>query len=360
MQALNNLFDAPLVVANAGGKAGGAAVVTPRGLAVIRAFREVEREIGAALIRLESRLEAGLAAPDPEAADEGLGDLFWSLGLRTSARNALRGTVVAIVDDEVTSRIAIDLGDGVEIVSIITRRSREELGLAVGKPVVALIKSSFVVLADGDAPEDGTNRLIGIVADREDGREVSEISLSLSAGKTLVATVRARPRFQASAIAPWRPSPRPTSSSPSNRIAARENPGSRPLFRRPCDRRLRPDPRLEGTFRADGHPHAPPMWRACRASASRSTPMARSTVYEGPLLIDVLAKVGTPTGKAIHGPEMADVVLVKAAGRLCRWRSAWPNWIRAPVPTASSWPTRRTARRWPARTEPSGWWPRAT
>lgn len=35
-------------------------------------------------------------------------------------------------------------------------------------------------------------------------------------------------------------------------------------------------------------------------------------VYEGPLLIDVLAKVGAPTGKAIHGPEMADVVLVKA------------------------------------------------
>jgi len=29
-------------------------------------------------------------------------------------------------------------------------------------------------------------------------------------------------------------------------------------------------------------------------------------VYEGPLLIDVLARVGTPTGKAIHGAEMAD------------------------------------------------------
>jgi molybdate transport system regulatory protein len=61
VQALNNLFDAPLVIANAGGKTGGAATVTPRGLAVIRAFRDVEREIGAAL----SRLEAGLAAPDP-------------------------------------------------------------------------------------------------------------------------------------------------------------------------------------------------------------------------------------------------------------------------------------------------------
>jgi molybdate transport system regulatory protein len=181
VQALNNLFDAPLVVANAGGKAGGAAVVTPRGLAVIRAFRDVEREIGAAL----SRLEAGLAAPDP-----GLGDLIWSLGLRTSARNALRGTVVAIEDGEVTAKVAIDLGDGVRIASIITRRSREELGLTVGKPVIALIKSSFVVIND-DLLEDGVNRLVGTVTDREDGREVSEISLSLSAGKTLVATVPA-------------------------------------------------------------------------------------------------------------------------------------------------------------------------
>jgi len=181
VQALNNLFDAPLVVANAGGKAGGAAVVTPRGLAVIRAFRDVEREIGAAL----SRLEAGLAAPEA-----GLGDLFWSLGLRTSARNALRGTVVAIEAGEVTARVAIDLGDGIEIASIITRRSREELGLAVGKPVIALIKSSFVVLSEGPV-EDGINRLAGVVVDREDGREVSEIRLGLSAGKTLVATVPA-------------------------------------------------------------------------------------------------------------------------------------------------------------------------
>jgi molybdate transport system regulatory protein len=181
VQALNNLFDAPLVVANAGGKAGGAAVVTPRGLAVIRAFREVEREIGVAL----SRLEAGLATPE-----QGLDELFWSLGLRTSARNALRGTVAGIEDGEVTAQVILALGDGVEIVSVITRRSCEELGLAVGAPAIALIKSSFVVLAEGAGP-DGLNRLSGIVADREDGREVSEIRLTLSAGKTLVATVPA-------------------------------------------------------------------------------------------------------------------------------------------------------------------------
>jgi hypothetical protein len=54
------------------------------------------------------------------------------------------------------------------------------------------------------------------------------------------------------------------------------------------------------------------------AAALSAMPQAKATlnahgethVYEGPLLIDVLAKVGAPTGQAIRGPEMADVVLV--------------------------------------------------
>jgi molybdate transport system regulatory protein len=181
VQALNNLFEAPLIVANAGGKSGGAAAVTERGRAVIKAFRQVEREIGATL----ARLEADLAAP----GRQGLGELFWTLGLRTSARNALRGTVAAIEQDEVTARVTLSLGDGVEIVSIITRRSRDELDLMVGEPAVALIKSSFVSLS-GDAPTDSdANRLDGVVIDREDGADASEIRLSLAAGKTLIATV---------------------------------------------------------------------------------------------------------------------------------------------------------------------------
>lgn len=36
-------------------------------------------------------------------------------------------------------------------------------------------------------------------------------------------------------------------------------------------------------------------------------------LYEGPRLIDVLAKVGAPTGVAIRGPAMADAVVVEGA-----------------------------------------------
>ncbi|KSB87636.1 molybdenum-dependent transcriptional regulator [Caulobacter vibrioides] len=178
VQALNNLFDAPLIAAGAGGRAGGGAQVTPRGHAVVRAFRDMEREVGAAL----ARLEAGLAS---EVGD----DLFWSLGLRTSARNALRGAVSALSPSGVTVEVRLALGDGLSIVSIIPRRSAEELGLAVGRPAVALIKSSFVRLA-ADAPPGGAdNVLAGRVLDREDGEAASEVVIALAEGKTLVATV---------------------------------------------------------------------------------------------------------------------------------------------------------------------------
>lgn len=176
VQALNNLFDGPLIVAGAGGRAGGGAQVTARGQTVVRAFREMEREVGAALTRLETGL-----------AEDG-GDLFWTLGLRTSARNALRGTVTAMVQAGVTVEARLALGDGLDLASVITRRSAEQLDLAVGRPVVALIKSSFVRL-HADRPHAESNVLAGVVTDREDGEAASEIAVSLGAGKTLVATV---------------------------------------------------------------------------------------------------------------------------------------------------------------------------
>jgi hypothetical protein len=35
--------------------------------------------------------------------------------------------------------------------------------------------------------------------------------------------------------------------------------------------------------------------------------------YEGPRLIDVVAKVGAPTGKDLHGVEMSNAIIVKGA-----------------------------------------------
>lgn len=169
VQALNNLFDTPLVAAAPGGKSGGAAQVTPRGQAVIRAFRAAEREVGAVFARLE-----------------GDGEMLWSLGLRTSARNALRGVVADVEGDGVTATVALSLGEGLIIRSSITRRSVEDLDLAAGRAAIALIKSSFVRINEGD----GDNRLPGEIVDREAGEASAEVTIALSAGKTLTATLK--------------------------------------------------------------------------------------------------------------------------------------------------------------------------
>ena len=110
--------------------------------------------------------------------------------MKTSARNALRGVVSRVTEGAVNSEVALKVADGVEIISIITRQSVQDLGLAPGKPAIALIKSSFIVLAKGEGlMTSARNQLRGEVSHREDGAVSSEITLSLADGKTLTATI---------------------------------------------------------------------------------------------------------------------------------------------------------------------------
>jgi molybdopterin-binding protein len=66
--------------------------------------------------------------------------------VKTSARNQLKGTVKSVTHGAVNSEIVIALPGGIEIVSIITKRSAESLGLAVGKEAYAVIKASNVMI----------------------------------------------------------------------------------------------------------------------------------------------------------------------------------------------------------------------
>jgi len=67
--------------------------------------------------------------------------------MRISARNQLRGTVKAVKHGAVVSEVVLDIGNGQELVSVITRASAEQLGLAPGMAVVAIIKSTEVMIA---------------------------------------------------------------------------------------------------------------------------------------------------------------------------------------------------------------------
>lgn len=66
--------------------------------------------------------------------------------MRISARNNLKGRIIALEHGSVNSVVTIELAPGVEIVSMITRDSAEQMGLAVGQEAFAVIKASSVMV----------------------------------------------------------------------------------------------------------------------------------------------------------------------------------------------------------------------
>jgi molybdopterin-binding protein len=66
--------------------------------------------------------------------------------VQLSARNQLQGTVKEIQLGGVMAEVMVDV-DGKELVSVITRKSAEGLGLKEGDRVVVVIKATEVLLA---------------------------------------------------------------------------------------------------------------------------------------------------------------------------------------------------------------------
>ncbi|MDQ6851631.1 MAG: TOBE domain-containing protein [Actinomycetota bacterium] len=66
--------------------------------------------------------------------------------MRLSARNQLTGTVAAIDLGSVMTIVKIDLDGGQQITASVTKDAVQELGLAVGSAVTAVIKSTEVMV----------------------------------------------------------------------------------------------------------------------------------------------------------------------------------------------------------------------
>jgi molybdopterin-binding protein len=67
--------------------------------------------------------------------------------MKISARNVLKGKVKKITHGAVNSEVTVTLPGGIEIVSVITKTSAENMGLAQGHDVYAVIKASNVMIA---------------------------------------------------------------------------------------------------------------------------------------------------------------------------------------------------------------------
>jgi molybdopterin-binding protein len=66
--------------------------------------------------------------------------------MKLSARNQFSGTVVAVTKGQTTAHVRVDIGGGNIVTASITNEAVDDLGLAAGDTVTAVIKSSDVMI----------------------------------------------------------------------------------------------------------------------------------------------------------------------------------------------------------------------
>jgi molybdate transport system regulatory protein len=175
VDTMNNLAGVALVVRATGGKGGGGTTLTPRARRLIETYRALEREH-------RKFIERAAAAIEDFAGDWAL---IGRIGMKTSARNQLYGTVESIARGVVNDEVSLTLPGGQRIVAVLTHESTEALALAVGKPAFALVKASWIMLAVDDDRRgeplriSARNQLRGTIKSVTPGAVNAEVSLAL-------------------------------------------------------------------------------------------------------------------------------------------------------------------------------------
>jgi molybdopterin-binding protein len=70
-----------------------------------------------------------------------------------SARNQFAGTVVSLRGGSVMTEVVIDIGGGHKIVSLISTSSAKRLKLKKGRPAIAVIKATEVIISTDSTSE---------------------------------------------------------------------------------------------------------------------------------------------------------------------------------------------------------------
>lgn len=101
-------------------------------------------------ITMEAIKELGLAEGTEAVAIIKASNVMFAAGeaplAGISARNQLAGTVSTIKKGAVNGHVALELADGNIITGSITNASIEDLGLEVGAPAIAIVKSTDVIV----------------------------------------------------------------------------------------------------------------------------------------------------------------------------------------------------------------------
>ncbi len=178
INGMNALADQPLIERLTGGRGGGGTKLTPYArelIATFHRFNELHRQF------IDRFSEAG---NDPERLARILSRTF----LTTSARNQLPAIVKEIQTNGLHTTLTLTLQGDDTLLSTITAKSVENMGLAIGCDTYAIIKSSDIkILTNPPSSNTADNILIGTIESLESAGDNVEIVLRLNGGTLLIA-----------------------------------------------------------------------------------------------------------------------------------------------------------------------------
>lgn len=178
INGMNALADQPLIERLTGGRGGGGTKLTPYArelIATFHRFNELHRQF------IDRFSEAG---NDPERLARILSRTF----LTTSARNQLPAVLKEIQPNGLHTTLTLALQGDDTLLSTITAKSVENMGLAIGCDTYAIIKSSDIkILTTPPASNTADNILTGTIESLQSAGDNIEICLRLAGGTLLIA-----------------------------------------------------------------------------------------------------------------------------------------------------------------------------
>lgn len=181
LERANNLSPHVLVTTSTGGKYGGGSVLTDAGKSLLKLFNYIQHQHNLFLDRLHQEL----------LHNSDFNYLLRRTFMKASARNQFFGTVHAIREGSINVEVIVALKGGDQLVAAITQESLKELGLVVGKEVIALVKAPNVLIVTDLAPYrlSARNQLTGTVSRLHKGAVNTEVVIALPGGNSIYATI---------------------------------------------------------------------------------------------------------------------------------------------------------------------------
>ena len=174
---INNVSDTPIIESISGGQGGGGSKLTEKGRKLVEIYRIIEEEQQKFVDNLKIKIDD---------FDESF-QLIKRLFLKTSVRNQFIGKVTHIDQGQVSAEIEITIHGGDRIISIISNKSLQELGIQIGSMVYTLIKATYVMISKSpDIADVNKNILAGTIEHLHSDELKTEISIKLTGGNTVV------------------------------------------------------------------------------------------------------------------------------------------------------------------------------